>query len=261
MARNHHGIPVWYELMTDDPDAAQTFYAEAIDWHAADSGQPGMDYRIFAQPHGNAIAGMLKRPEGAASARWLIYFGVDDVDVAVAEVQAAGGDVWMPAMTMPGVGRLAMVVDPERNPFYLMRGEPDEPSAAFVAYTGGDKPAAGCGVWNELTTRDQGAAMGFYGRVLGLRQAGGMPMGALGEYSFVHAGPDCIGATMTAQPDWPLGWQPYFLVDDIDAAAARIAAAGGSIVQGPDPIPGGDFSMVAADPAGVRFGLVGSRRA
>lgn len=259
MARNHHGTPVWYELMTDDPDAAQAFYAEAIGWHAADSGTPGMDYRIFAQPHGSAIAGLMKRPEGAAPARWLIYFGVNDVDTAVAETQAAGGDVWMPAMTMPGVGRLALVGDPERNPFYVMHGEPDEPSTAFVAYQAGDKPAPGCGVWNELTTRDQGAAMAFYGRVLGLRQEGGMPMGDLGEYSFIHAGSDCIGATMRAQPDWPLGWQPYFLVDDIDAAAARITGAGGRIMQAPDPIPGGDYSMVAADPAGVRFGLVGSR--
>ncbi|HTG39111.1 VOC family protein [Sphingomonas sp.] len=260
MARNPHGIPVWYELIADDPDAAQRFYGSILGWGAQDSGTPGIDYRLLGAGDDAHVAGLMRRAEAMPPATWLIYFGVDDVDAAAAKVTAAGGAVHMPPMTMPGVGRMAMATDPQGHAFYLMRGEPDEPSRAFQAYAGPGSVQPGHGVWNELTAADPDAAMAFYGGVLGLRHEGGMPMGDLGEYRFVHAGDTCIGASMTAQPDWPGGWQPYFLVDDIDAAAARIGSAGGRVVQGPDPIPGGDFSVVAADPAGVRFGLVGPRR-
>ncbi|WP_315761932.1 VOC family protein [Sphingomonas sp. Y38-1Y] len=258
MARNPHGFPIWYELMADDPDAAQTFYGDVIGWFSADSGQAGMDYRVFARPHGDAIAGLLKRPDGAAPARWFVYFGVDDVDAAVAAAQAEGGSVCMPATTVPGVGRLALLSDPQGNSFYVMRREPDETSNAFADSSTGQVPP-GHAIWNELTADDQDAAMAFYGKVLGLRHEGGMPMGAWGDYKFVHAGGTCIGASMNAQPDWPRGWQVYFLVDEIDAAAKRLTDAGGSVVQGPDQIPGGGYSLVAADAAGVRFGMVGPR--
>ncbi|PCD04559.1 hypothetical protein COC42_09995 [Sphingomonas spermidinifaciens] len=258
MARSPHGFPIWYELMAADPDAAQAFYGEVIGWHSADSGQAGMDYRIFTRPQGEAIAGLIKRPDGAAPARWFVYFGVDDVDAAVAAAEAEGGQVWMPAMTVPGVGRLALIADPGGNPFYVMRGEPDESSTAFADSSTGQVPP-GHAVWNELTADDQDAALAFYGKLLGLRHEGGMPMGELGEYKFVHAGDTCIGASMNAQPDWPRGWQVYFLVDEIDAAARRLKDAGGSVVQGPDAIPGGGYAIVAADDAGVRFGMVGAR--
>lgn len=258
MTRNPNGYPVWFELMADDPDAAQAFYAPAVGWTVADSGQPGMDYRIFARPDADAVAGLMKRPEGAAPARWFVYFGVDDVDAAVAAAEAAGGHVWMPATTMPGVGRLALIADPQANPFYVMRGEPDEPSTAFADTSKGRVPP-GHAVWVELTAADQDAAMGFYADVLGLRHEGAMPMGAWGDYKFVHVGDTCIGASMNAQPDWPHGWQIYFSADDIDAAAARVTAGGAKVLQGPDQIPGGDYSLVVADPAGVRFGLVGPR--
>ena len=39
---------IWYELLTSDPEAAATFYRAVLGWTAKDSGQPGMDYRIFS---------------------------------------------------------------------------------------------------------------------------------------------------------------------------------------------------------------------
>jgi predicted enzyme related to lactoylglutathione lyase len=55
-------------------------------------------------------------------------------------------------------------------------------------------------------------------------------------------------------------WLFYFGVEDIDAAAERIGAGGGTIVQQPMQIPGGEYALVAADPQGPAFGLVGPRR-
>ena len=56
----------------------------------------------------------------------------------------------MPPLDIPGVGRIAMVADPQGNPFYIMRGaERPENSTAF------DRMGMGKCNWNELTTTDQ----------------------------------------------------------------------------------------------------------
>jgi len=67
-----------------------------------------------------------------------------------------------------------------------------------------------------------------------------------------------IGAVMPAEQP---AWTTYFRVPDIDAAKAAVEAGGGQVVQGPDEIPGGEFSMNCLDPQGAAFGLIGYRKA
>ena len=97
-----------------------------------------------------------------------------------------------------------------------------------------------------------------------------MDMGPLATYEFLrHTGhaPDgsppghgMLGAVMPKLPEMPVSaWTYYFRVPDVDVAIAAITANGGSIVQPPIEIPGGDFSMVGVDPQGATFALVGSR--
>ena len=47
---NQHGEFIWYELATDNADAAQHFYSAILGWRVTDSGQPGVDYRILHAP-------------------------------------------------------------------------------------------------------------------------------------------------------------------------------------------------------------------
>ena len=62
-------------------------------------------------------------------------------------------------------------------------------------------------------------------------------------------------------PHMPVSaWTFYFRVADIDEGAAAIAANGGAVILDPVEIPGGDYSLVATDPQGAVFGLVGSRQ-
>jgi predicted enzyme related to lactoylglutathione lyase len=46
---------------------------------------------------------------------------VDDCDAAVAKAQALGGAVTMPARDFPGVGRIALLKDPQGAHFYVIR--------------------------------------------------------------------------------------------------------------------------------------------
>lgn len=273
---NHHGDFIWYELMTTDADAARDFYQSVVGWTIEGKPPGPFDYRMIIASEGN-VAGLLplsaEMVAGGARSMWIGYILVDDVDKMVASVEAGGGRVHMPAMTMDGVGRMAMVADPEGAVFYIMKPTPpagvDDPTSHAFSY---DKPRMGHCAWNELMTTDPDAALHFYGQRFGWVKDGEMDMGPLGKYEFLrHAGraPDgsppghgMLGAVMPMMPGgapMPV-WTHYFRVADIDAAVAQIGAKGGTVVQEPTAIPGGDFSMVGVDPQGAHFALVGSRK-
>ncbi len=263
---NKHGDFVWYELLTGDADAAGEFYGKVVGWKSTSSGQPGMDYRFFSSGDGSdtkdGVGGYMAitadMAAGGARPVWIGYIAVDDVDASVTSMIAAGGAVHMPAMTLDGVGRMAMVADPQGATFYVMRGASDEASHSFAAL----EPKTGHCAWNELATTDPEAAKAFYGAQFGWSMQGEMDMGPMGKYEFLMAsgGRFGIGAVMPKMPEMPISaWTYYFRVPDIDAAVTAIKASGGAILQEPMEIPGGDFSLMAVDPAGAPFGLVGGR--
>jgi predicted enzyme related to lactoylglutathione lyase len=258
---NQHGDFIWYELLTSDAEAAADFYGAVTGWKARDAGMPDISYSLFSSPEGADIGGLLTLTEGmkAGGARpgWFAYVGVDDVDQTVRAVQEAGGVVQMPPTDIPGVGRLAMVTDPQGAPFYVMRGASDEPSLAFAS----DRPRIGHCAWNELSTADPDAARQFYGDIFGWTKDGEMSMGELGAYEFWRNKSGLFGAVMPLMPGHRVSaWGFYFRVPDIDAAVRSITERGGAIIQGPTEIPGGEFSINAADPQGAYFGLVGPRQ-
>jgi predicted enzyme related to lactoylglutathione lyase len=267
---NMHGDWIWYELMTTDADASAAFYEAILPWKVGS--QP--EYREIQATDGG-VGGILpltaEMQAGGARPAWVGYVLVDDVDTAATSIEQGGGKVLMPAHDMPGVGRFAMVTDPQGAPFYVMKptppaGDPDAVSNAF-SY---DRPRNGHCAWNELYTSDPAAALHFYGQRFGWVKDGEMDMGPMGTYEFLrHTGhaPDgsspgqgMIGALMPRPPHVPVShWNFYFRVPDIDKAAAIIVERGGQVLHGPQEIPGGDFSMNGMDPQGAVFALVGKR--
>ena len=272
---NYHGDFIWYELRTPDADAARAFYEAVVGWRIEPQPSGPIDYRMITASQGN-VAGLLPlSPEmTGAGARpcWVSYILVDDVDRMVESIEADGGAVHVPATTLEGVGRMARVADPQGAPFYVMKPSPppgvENPESFAFSY---DRPRMGHCAWNELSTSDPDGAKRFYGKHFGWVKDGEMDMGPLGKYEFLrHAGraPDgapmghgVLGAVMPKMPAMPVSaWTFYFRVSDIDAAAGSITAGGGTVIQEPVEIPGGDFSLVGADPQGASFGLVGPRK-
>ncbi|MEN2786240.1 VOC family protein [Sphingomonas qilianensis] len=251
--RNLHGSPIWYELTSPDPDAAKAFYEQVIGWTVHPPEPGGMDYRMIDCGNGDFIGALAsaagERPPGIGPG-WKFYLGVDDTDAIVAKVIAAGGSLISGPHDLPGVGRLALVADPQGIPFYVMRGASDGESTAW------DRTGMGKCNWNELNTPDQAAANAFYADLFGWTYPDKLAMGEMGDYVFVAAGDETIGATMTALPGPPPAWQFYFRAPDIDAAAAKVASGGGTVHAGPMDVPGGDRIIVASDPHGAMFGVV-----
>lgn len=254
---NAHGSFIWYELMTKDPAAAKAFYDDVVGWDIDAESMPGsMDYRMIKAPDGMA-GGVLKLDAeslaGGGYPVWLGYFGVDDVDASAAAIKADGGEIHLSPFDVPGVGRIAMASDPQGVPFYLMRGASDENSTAY------QRMGMGHVSWNELLTTDDAAALAFYKKHFNIETAGSMPMGEMGDYTFISNGDsngDAVGAVIRATPESPKQWGFYFRVPDIEAAKAKITARGGTIITEPMEVPGGEMVLNATDPEGVVFGLV-----
>ena len=252
---NKHGEFIWYELLTPDSDASKAFYDSVVGWSIGAKPEGDMDYRMIQAPDG-AVGGVMQLNAdmiaGGAKPTWLGYFGVDDVDAAVASITAAGGQVHLPPFDIAGVGRIAMVTDPQGVPFYVMRGASDGTSTAYSRH------GLGHVSWNELLTPDDAAALAFYDKQLNIKKVGAMPMGAMGDYSFISnsEGGEAIGAVMKAPPGAPSAWSFYFRVSDIEAAKHTIEQSGGKVAHGPMEVPGGEMVLQATDPHGARFGLV-----
>ena len=260
---NKHGDFIWYELMTTDADAARQFYQTVVGWTIEARASGPIDYRMVTASEGN-VAGILPLTPDmtAAGARpaWLGYVAVDDVDAMVGSIKDGGGTVHMGPHEIPGVGRFALISDPQGATTYVMKPTPpaDNADATSTAFSY-DRPRDGHCAWNELYTTDPEAALHFYGQRFGWVKDGEMDMGGFGTYHFIRHG-SMIGAVMPKPPHVPVsGWNHYFRVPDIDAAAAAVGANGGQVLHGPIEIPGGDYSMNAMDPQGAMFALVGKR--
>lgn len=256
--RNPHGFPIWYELLAADPDAAARFYEDTLGWRVGAAMSPDMDYRLIDTADGQ-VGGVIRlTPElaaGGARPGWFFYVGVDDVDATVAKVEALGGAVHLPARSIEGVGRFALLADPQGIPFYVMRGATDAASHAWQAQGMGK-----CG-WNELTTSDQPAALAFYAEVFGWTYPDRMSMGELGDYVFIKAGGETIGAIMPRPAEAPgIAWNFYFRASDIDAAAAQVFDGSGTVLEGPMDVPGDERVLVASDPGGAMFGIVAAAK-
>ena len=262
---NREGGFIWYELMSPDPAAAKRFYDAVVGWDIASNPvAPGIDYRMIGRSDGGNAGGILTltpdmQSHGARPV-WLGYLHAEDVDAKVEAIRSDGGQVMMPPWDQPGVGRLAMVTDPQGAPFYLMdplppEGDPDAKSDVFSV----DQPQHVR--WNELWSEDPAKSIEFYSRHFGWVQEGDMDMGEMGKYQFVQHDGVMIGAVMPRMPDVPASmWNFYIGVDDIDRAAEAIKANGGQIFQDPMEIPGGEYALNGTDPQGAMFGLVGPRK-
>lgn len=245
------GFPCWYELATSDLTQSTAFYGNILGWDLADSGTPGMDYHL-ASLGGHAVAGMWTAGPGQPTG-WSVYFAVDDADATVAAATVKGATVIVPPADIPGTGRFAVLIDPQGATFSILQPLAVETPPEVSAF---DQSRPGHGNWHELITPDPTAALTFYGDLFGWTEARSVPMGPDMTYHIIARQGQDIGGTC-ALPDTPPHWKPYFGSASVNASVTRIKAAGGTIIHGPDQVPGGAFTLQVADPQGLRFALTG----
>ena len=257
MAKNECKF-VWYDVMTSDTQAAESFYRSVIGWDAKDAAMADRSYTLLSMGP-TMVGGLMPIPEEAramgARPTWMGYIGVDDVDAHAARVIAAGGAVHRPAEDIPGVGRFAVAADPHGASFILFRGSSEQPPAPVAPGTPGHVG------WHELRAGDGASAFAFYSGLFGWTASEAIDMGPMGIYQTFATGGVPVGGMMTKTPDTPMpSWLYYFNVEAVDAATARVNGSGGKVINGPMQVPGGSWVVRCVDPQGAMFAMVAAKR-
>lgn len=246
--RYEPGVPSWVDIGSPDPQGAADFYGALFGWDAPEGPPDAGGYRV-AMVGDRAVAGIGEQ-QNPGPPVWATYIAVENADEAAAKVLTAGGHVLVPAIDVLDAGRMAVFTDPV--------------GAVFSVWQAGTHPGAelvnepGTWSWSELLTTDVEASKGFYGDVFGwgAETHGAGPMGAYTEWQ-VHG--RTVGGMMQKPPmlpaEVPPFWAVYFAVADTDAAVARVADLGGSVVMPPTDIEPGRFATVT-DPFGAAFSVI-----
>lgn len=116
---------VWHELMTTDVEGARAFYREVTGLTTS----PG-PYEMLMDGD-RPVGGMTGPtdqgpvwPSGGPQPHWIAYIGVNDVDAAARRAEELGGRVLLPPIDVPGLGRAAVLRDPQGAAFGVFASLP-----------------------------------------------------------------------------------------------------------------------------------------
>jgi predicted enzyme related to lactoylglutathione lyase len=122
----------WNELHARGFDQAKAFYSAVFGWDPQPFGEaPEGTPQYFIWNLGDKGIGggmeMMADAPAEVPSNWLTWFAVESRDGTVARAQELGASVMMDGMEMPGVGKMAVLQDPQGAAFGILEGEqPDE---------------------------------------------------------------------------------------------------------------------------------------
>ncbi len=260
-----HGLFSWTDISLPDPVAGSRFYVGLFGWEAEDERGPDGSYlyTMFTK-EGRSVAGLGPRPPDAEEQgfppMWTSYVAVDDLDATLRRWTTEGGSILVPAMDVMNAGRMAVVADPQGAVLALWQAGEHAGAEVF------NEP--GAMTWNELNTRDAGAAREFYAAVLGWGFERLAAEDAPGEYWIItlakpeggpYAPDGYNGGVMTMDERWPAEvpahWMVYFGVADVDETIGRLASLGGTVSVPAFDIPAGRMAVVG-DPQGGTCSII-----
>lgn len=240
---------VWFDLMTTDLPSSLDFYRGLLpEWDVRQVDIPGGGGKYnMVHVDDVPVCGFVPLDaEHGIPSHWISYVAVDDCDAVLETVKQLGGSVPVPPIEFPGIGKFAVIADPQGahiKPFQM--AEPRCPPWS---------PKEGQFCWAELHTSDIDSARDFYRQVFGW-ELSEYDMGPMGTYTLFRIGDRDVAGGMNIPGDAqsPPNWMPYLMAGDVDARASQVAGLGGGTCVEPRDIPGVGRFSVHADPAGGVF--------
>jgi predicted enzyme related to lactoylglutathione lyase len=119
---NVHGTLCWADLSTPDTKTAGDFYSGLFGWQLTTDPKQASGYLHIknGEQFIGGIPNALHRQLGVP-AHWLAYFQVDDVDASTAKAKEMGASIYLQPLTMEGVGRMAVIADPQGAVFAIFK--------------------------------------------------------------------------------------------------------------------------------------------
>lgn len=121
-------VIAYFEIQSDDPEAAAAFYGDIFDWRMArDEAIPIPYWRIETK---GMRGGILQRPATTpppecGTNAFVCSIEVTDIDETARRIVARRGRVALPKFGVPGVCWQAYFLDPDGNTFGLFQPDPE----------------------------------------------------------------------------------------------------------------------------------------
>ena len=115
----------WFDIYVNDMERAADFYQTVLNQQLEDMGDPtdsNVIMKSFAtdMDHYGAGGALVKREgAGPVTGGTIVYFGVEDCATEESRVEAAGGKVMNPKMSIGEFGFVCVCMDTEGNLFGL----------------------------------------------------------------------------------------------------------------------------------------------
>jgi predicted enzyme related to lactoylglutathione lyase len=243
---------VWFELVTDDVEAATSFYGGLFGWELVEDTEAGIEYWVITH-RGLPIGGVAQVPkreededeEGEkpppAAAAWLATMAVPDLEAELGPLASRGGLLHLGPLQVEGRGRMAVASDPGGAMIVLLQPRDGAPPES--------DHEPGRWIWVELWAEKPAQSIAFYGPWVGYRA---VEVKRPQEPSYhVLARGMTPRAGLAAIPIHAVkpNWLPYVQVADLDATITRAQQLGGRLFARDDD------AAVLIDPAGAAIGV------
>ncbi len=230
-----HGDVAYASVWVPDVERASSFFSSVLGWRLAPGSAP-QGRQVEGTTPGIGLWG------GQERSNLMLCYAVDDIDLALERVRAAGGQTQEPRREPYGV--IADCQDSQGTSFSLVEAAARPAPTKAAAATATDK--AGDLAYLVLEVVDGADARSFYASVLDWRFT---PGGAQDGWEVTRVAPmvGLVGGQEKATV------VPMYRVDDITAAVDKVRAAGGMAAD-PERHPYGITSN-CTDDQGTRFYL------
>lgn len=241
---------VWADLVTDDVQATQNFYAGLFGWTFRNVG----DYvTVFNDER--PLAGIFHRAkpvnDSKARPRWFGYISVGNMEKVQNAVTKSGGRVLAAPQKMPKRGEQGVFADAEGAIFGAVKSSTGDPQDFL--------PEPGDWIWIQLLSHDAKRAADFYHAVAGYDVIENTASNRMSD--FVLASQGFARATVREIPtayksEIKANWLPFVRVRSITESVAKAEQLHGQILLAPRPERFEGKVAVVADPTGAAIGLL-----
>lgn len=118
---------IHFDIPAKDIANMRKFYSGVFEWKIEKWPGPGMEYWMIqtvsddekGRPLNPGVNGGMGKKE--KDEKPLNYISVESVDEYIKKIEKLGGKITLPKQDIPGIGWIAVAIDPEGNPFGIMQ--------------------------------------------------------------------------------------------------------------------------------------------
>lgn len=106
--------PAWIDITASDAERSRDFYRDLLDWEI--DVDESVNYGLVRPTSERLPGGIGQTSDESPHPRGVVvYFAVDDLDQALERAESLGAALLVPAWELPGLGKMAVVGDPDGN--------------------------------------------------------------------------------------------------------------------------------------------------